>query len=235
MTKKELEAYAALILINTTQICRPLSTDWLRDKPDLQIGNFGIEVTEAIDKKEGEQRHWDLKVLECETYDNANKFINNLRDPNKFNSEIMQLPNSDRFSLVDGGGYDDKRSVTYIINAIKYKSNKFIKYPDFKKFSRRGLYIIDHELRPCSNYLDIELVRKAVKDSVFDVVFVHQWQRLVVIEKDFEETKEFPLDIIDRNEAICEAKGICGSPDYNLCFDRAAVYKKLKNYLTKES
>jgi len=40
-----------LVLIKTAQICEPFSTEWLKDKPDLQIGNFGIEVTEAIDKK----------------------------------------------------------------------------------------------------------------------------------------------------------------------------------------
>jgi hypothetical protein len=66
MTKKELEAYAALILIKTTQICEPLSTDWLKDRPDLQIGNFGIEVTEAIDEKGGEQRQLDSRILKCE-------------------------------------------------------------------------------------------------------------------------------------------------------------------------
>jgi len=60
MTKKELEAYAALVLIKTTQIIESFSTDWLKDKPDLQISNFGMEVTEAIDEKE---RHGDVSFV----------------------------------------------------------------------------------------------------------------------------------------------------------------------------
>lgn len=200
-------------MLETTQICGPISIDWLKDKPDLQIGTFGIEVTEAINNKEGERRHWDLKILKCETYDSARKFVNSLRDPSKYNREIVRLPNSERFSLMEGGGYDDTKSVTCIINAIKHKSSKFLNYPDFKKFLRRGLYIIDHELRPYSNCLDLDLVREAVKDSVFDVVFVHQLHRLIVIEKNVEETKELPLYNINRKKVICEAKRVCSTLD----------------------
>ncbi|MDR1754578.1 MAG: hypothetical protein LBR74_06700 [Eubacterium sp.] len=38
---KEREAYAALILILTGQISEPFSLDWLKDRPDLQIGDNG--------------------------------------------------------------------------------------------------------------------------------------------------------------------------------------------------
>lgn len=96
MTKKELEAYAALVLIKTAQICEPFSADWLKDKPDLQIGSFGIEVTEVIDKKDGEQRQIDSEILNCETYENANTYINNLKYPRKYRSETKELPGSER-------------------------------------------------------------------------------------------------------------------------------------------
>ena len=43
MTKKELEVYAALVLVKTSQISEPFSTDWLKDRPDIQIGKLGIE------------------------------------------------------------------------------------------------------------------------------------------------------------------------------------------------
>ena len=95
MRKKELEAYAAFVLIKTAQICEPFSIDWLKDKPDLQIGKFGIEVTEAIDNKDGEQRHIDSEILECKTYEDANKYINSFKYPNKNRSEIKKLPYSD--------------------------------------------------------------------------------------------------------------------------------------------
>jgi len=230
MRKKELEAYAALVLIKTAQICEPFSADWLKDKPDLQIGNFGIEVTEAIDKKDGEQRQIDSKILNCETYENANKYINSLKYPRKYRSEIKQLPDSERFSLMSGGGYNDKKPLTLIVNSVHDKSRKFLKYPDHKMFSRRGLYIFDQELRPCLQILDIESILIATKDSVFDVVFIHQQHRLIVVEKDNELTKEYPFDKISRNDVICEAKRVCGSPDYEICCERAKVYRESNDY-----
>ena len=220
MTKKELEAYAALVLIKTTQIIESFSTDWLKDKPDLQISNFGMEVTEAIDEKDGEQRQIDSRILKCETYENANNYINNLKYPEKYCSEIVQLPGSDRYALMSGGGYNDKKFITLIVNAIQDKSSKFLKFPDSKRFSRRGLYIFDRELRPCMQILDTESIWKATKNSVFDVVFIHQLCRLIVVEKDDELTKEYSFDKININEAICEAKRVCGSPDYVICCER---------------
>lgn len=211
MTKKELEAYAALILIKTTQICEPLSTDWLKDRPDLQIGNFGIEVTEAIDEKGGEQRQLDSRILKCETYENANKYVKNLKYPEKYSNEILRLKGSDRFALMSGGGYNDKKPIALIVNAIQDKSSKFLKYPDCKMFSRRGLYIFDGELRPSMQLLDTESIRKATKDSAFDVVFVHQVHRLIVVEKEDDLAKEYPFDKINIAQAICEAKRVCGS------------------------
>ncbi|HKL10940.1 MAG TPA: hypothetical protein VJ990_05825 [Clostridia bacterium] len=230
MTKKELEVYAALVLVKTSQISEPFSTDWLKDRPDIQIGKFGIEVTEAIGKREGEQRQLDSNILRCETYENANKYISNLKYPKKYHSETKQLPGSERFSLMSGGGYNDKEFNDLIVNRIHDKSSKFLKYPDCKKFSRRGLYISDQELRPCMQLLDIESIRKATKDSVFDVVFVHQLRRLIVVEKDDELTKEYPFDKINRDEAICEAKRVCGSPDYVICCERAKAYRESKDY-----
>lgn len=230
MTKKELEAYAALVLIKTAQICEPFSADWLKDKPDLQIGSFGIEVTEVIDKKDGEQRQIDSEILNCETYENANTYINNLKYPRKYRSETKELPGSERFILTNGGGYNDKKPLTLIVNAIQNKSRKFLKYHDHKTFSRRGLYISDQELRPCLQLLDIESILKATKDSVFDVVFVHQPHRLIVVEKDDELTKEYPFDKINRDDAICEAKRVCGSPDYEICCERAKEYRESNYY-----
>lgn len=230
MTKKELEAYAALVLIKTAQICEPFSADWLKDKPDLQIGSFGIEVTEVIDKKDGEQRQIDSEILNCETYENANTYINNLKYPRKYRSETKELPGSERFILTNGGGYNDKKPLTLIVNAIQNKSRKFLKYHDHKTFSRRGLYISDQELRPCLQLLDIESILKATKDSVFDVVFVHQPHRLIVVEKDDELTKEYPFDKINRDDAICEAKRVCGSPDYEICCERAKECRESNYY-----
>lgn len=229
MRKKELEAYAAFVLIKTDQICEPFSIDWLKDKPDLQIGKFGIEVTEAIDKKDGEQRHIDSKILECKSYEDANKYINCLKYPNKNRSETKQLPYSERFYITRGGGYNDKNANDLIITAIQDKTRKFLKYSEHEKFSRRGLYIFDQELRPCMQLIDINAILNATKDSIFDVVFIHQPNKLYVFEKNDETIREHPFDIINRNDAICEAKRVCNSPDYEIYCERAKAYKESLN------
>lgn len=97
-------------------------------------------------------------------------------------------------------------------------------------FSRRGLYISDQELRPCLQLLDIESILKATKDSIFGLVFVHQPNRLIVVEKDDGLAKEYPFDKIIRNDAICEAKRVSGSPDYEICCKRAKAYRESNNY-----
>ena len=47
-TKKYKEAWAALAMIKMDIIHKPFSTDWLKDRPDLQIDSVRIEVTEAM-------------------------------------------------------------------------------------------------------------------------------------------------------------------------------------------
>lgn len=226
MTNKELEAYAALVLVETAQICEPFSADWLKDRPDLQIGNFGIEVTSAIGTKDAEQRQLDSTVLDCETYKDAIEYISNLNQPKEYRSEPMQLSDSDRFSLMSGGGYDDKKPLALIVNAIEVKSEKFLKYPNHKMFSRRGLYIFDQELRPCMQLLDIEAIVKSINASVFDVVFIHHLRRLIVVEKGDIPIQEYPFDKIKINDTICKAKRVCDSPDYEICCERAKVYRE---------
>lgn len=230
MTNKELEAYAALVLVKTAQICEPFSADWLKDRPDLQIGSFGIEVTEAIDQKDAEQRQLDSKVINCQTYKIANAYIKELKYPEKYRSEPKQIPGSDRFSLMSGGGYDDNKPLNLIVKAIAKKSRMFREYTDYEKFSRRGLYISDQELRPCMQLLDTELILKSIYESVFDVVFIHQQHRLIVVEKDDGKMQEYSFDTINRIDAICEAKRVVDSPDYENFCERAKSYRESISY-----
>lgn len=230
MEKNELEAYAAFVLIKTSQICEPFSSDWLKDKPDLQIGKFGIEVTAAIDNKDGEQCHIDSKIWECKTYEDANKYINSLKYPNKNRSETKQLPYSERFYITRGGGYNDKKANDLIINAIQNKTRKFLKYPEHENFSRRGLYIFDQELRPCMQLIDFNAILNATKESIFDVVFIQQPNKLYVFKKNDETISEHPIDMINRNDAICEAKRVCNSPDYEILCERAKAYKEYLDF-----
>jgi len=198
----------------------------MKDRPDLQVNNFGIEVTRAIDKKDAEQCKLDSKVLSCETYKGANEYINNLKHPEKYRSKPIQIPSSDKFSLKRGGGYDDKKPITLIVNAVNDKSKKFCTYPNHMGFLRRGLYVFDDELRPCLQYFDVNLIVKATNDSVFDVVFVHQLHKLIVVERGKISIQE--LDKIDIINIKCEVKRISGSPDYSVYCERAKLYAEEK-------
>ena len=75
-TKKYKEAWAALAMIKMDIIHKPFSTDWLKDGPDLQIDSIGIEVTEAIEPLEGEQRHFQNELIKCLTFQGAQNLNN---------------------------------------------------------------------------------------------------------------------------------------------------------------
>lgn len=226
MEKKEREAYAAFVLVKTAQICKPFSIDWLKDRPDLQVGNFGIEVTRAIDTQDAEQSKLDSEVLACQTYEAAHEKISKLKKPEKYRSEPRQLPGSNRFSLLSGGGYDDAKPLKLIVHAIERKNRKFIKYPDYERFSQRGLYIFDDEIRPSGHPLSVESILKPMKDSVFDVVFIHQNNKLIVVDKSNEMLHEYAFGKLDRINAMCEAKRAVDSPDYEIFIERAKEYRE---------
>ncbi len=230
MTNRESEAYAALVLVKTAQIREPFSVDWLKDRPDLQVGKFGIEVTRAIDSQEAEQCQIDSEVLACPTYEFANEYIRKLKYPEKYRSEPKQLPGSDRFSLISGGGYDDDKPLDLIVKAIAKKSKIFPQYPEYKSFLRRGLYISDEDLYPNTAPLSAELILKSINDSVFDVVFIHQRNNLIVVEKSDGIIQKYPFSILDRNDTICEAKRVVDSPNYEEFCERAKAYRKSIGY-----
>lgn len=54
------EIFAALVLVESTELPALFSAEWLRDRPDLQVGNIGIEVTESIQERALLQTH--LKI-----------------------------------------------------------------------------------------------------------------------------------------------------------------------------
>jgi len=228
MTNKELEIYAALVLVQASQISEPFSFNWVKDRPGLQINRFGIEVTRAIDKKEAEQCKLDLKVPDCQTLKNANEYIENLKRPNEYRGKPTQLPNSERFSLMRSGGYDDMTPITpitLVVNSIHHKSRKFCSYPSHTMFSRRGLYVFDDELRPYLQNFDTMPILGAINESVFDVVFIHQFHKLVIVEKGKISPQEVLFNKIDTINTKCEVKRISGSPDYENYCERAEKYR----------
>ncbi|MGI6665302.1 MAG: hypothetical protein ACOX3W_07825 [Christensenellaceae bacterium] len=53
-SKKYVEVWPAFALIKAGIITEPFSKEWLSDRPDLQIDNFGIEVVNAVEPLVGE-------------------------------------------------------------------------------------------------------------------------------------------------------------------------------------
>lgn len=160
------------------------------------MGNFGIEVTRAIDPQEAEQCRIDSEALACPTYEIAHEYIRKLKYPEKYRSEPKQLASSDRFSLISGGGYDDDKPLDLIVKAITRKSKKSLNYTDYKGFLRRGLYISDEELHPSTAPLSAELILKPINESVFDVVFIHQRNNLIVVKKNDGIIQEYPFSYL---------------------------------------
>jgi len=230
MTKKEQEIYAALVLIKTGQVSEPFSIDWAKDKPDLQIKDFGIEVVRAIDKKEAEQDKLDSKILKCENYDSAKEYINNLKYPESYRSTPRQLPNSNRFSLVSGGGYDGEKHIELIKSTICRKSMKYLEYPNHQMYTRRGLYVFDDELRPCIQYLPFDSIIEAIISSVFDVMFIHQINKMIIFEKNATCPHEIQLEGNIMLDIKCEVKRICKSPDYEVFCERVKSYNKSRHF-----
>ena len=75
------------------------------------------------------------------------------------------------------------------------------------------MYIFDEDLHPNTVPLSGELILKSINDSVFDVVFIHQRNNLIVVEKSGI-IQKYPFSILDRNDTICEAKRVVDSPNY---------------------
>jgi hypothetical protein len=213
--KKCREVYAGLALITIGQIQEPFSMDWLQDRPDLQIGNFGIEVTEAISERQGEKRDIEEKMFSCKTIESLNKYKGTLTKPNKYQFDVLTVPDTSCITIGTGGGYNEEHSIKVITDSIEKKSDKFRKYPDYERFSRRGLYISAEYLLSPSHQLDKTTLQEATYNSLFDVVFIHCPKKIIEIRRDNEQILEYPFTDCDRDSVKCKALEALGFPEYD--------------------
>lgn len=220
MTHHEMEKYrnacAALSLIKFNCIQEAFSTDCLQDRPDLQIGQFGIEVTEALLEKQGEKRNVERKMSACENIEKLNEYINNQKYPNKHNFDIVQFPGTKRFSVGTGGGYAKEYLLKIITNCIEKKSAMYYKYPNHERFTKRGLYISAGSILLPSHRVDKDLLQSSINSSAFDVVFIHQTEKMTEIKKSNVQTYEYDFTNKDENIIKCKALRALGYPEYEV-------------------
>jgi|GEM_PF-4672881 len=143
-SKEYIEAWSAFALIKAGVIAEPFSKEWLSDRPDLQIGDFGIEVVNAVAPLAGEQRSFQQQLTNCKTFDEANKL--SMTDYfKKSQVKVKPLGETDlHFIYTSSFGEDvasESDATKIIVEKIKEKDNKFSKYPDSQRYTKKGLFI----------------------------------------------------------------------------------------------
>ena len=202
-SKEYVEAWAAFALIKVGVITAPFSKDWLSDRPDLQIGDMGVEVVNAVDPFEGEQRNFQQQLADCTTYTKADE----LSQTNYFKkSQVKVKPLGDtELPFVYTSSFNEdktsKRDATeIIIEKIKEKNCKFSKYPECQRFTKKGLFIHKTDdifletpttLGVVLSSLDIAPIKDATEQSVFDMVFIYLPTKIIIISKNEEKPTDF--------------------------------------------
>lgn len=168
------EARAALVLVEAGEIQGPFRPEWLRDRPDLQIGaDVGIEVTTAtVEKARAEDTRADMLIdlpfEEAEELQRSNRKKND-------DLTLHEIPSTRRTSVgYAARGYDGQDATTArIISCIRKKQHKW--ETGYKEFPVRRLFVdVDDDLLGNPKHpFDARPVLEEAKQSVFDTVYVH--------------------------------------------------------------
>ena len=222
------EAFTALILIKMGFINKAYSDSWLQDRPDLQIEDLGIEVTNAISTNEGEQRFFQQKILGCKTVADANS-----------NSVTKTSKNKNKIKTIDGTPYfyvstglkpcNEEETSNHIINQIQAKHMKFQNYPNQNRFSEKWLFVFAEDIFSDIFPLNFKSIRCEVDKSIFDRVFILLNHYLIDIKKCSDKDEKVPLDEEAYLEMSVEASRIIGSPDLKEKANSLKKYKNLKH------
>ena len=204
-TKKYKEAWAAFAMIKTGIINEPFSIEWLQDRPDLQIKQIGIEVTDAIESLEGEQRHFQNELTRCSTFKEACT-LNNSNQSRNSKLKVKPLGKTDlpfiyRSSLV-AENPSAINSTNLIIKKIKEKNDKYTKYPNSKYFRRKGLFIQKTDdvfletpmiTGEVLYTLDTNKINVTIQESIFDFVVLYLPKKLKLFSKNNIQVTNFDL------------------------------------------
>lgn len=187
------------MLVHFNEISECFSSSWLQDRPDLQIEDFGIEVTTAYSEKSAASDAYANKMLGAKDIEIAKK----LQTKNRNSKEFWPAPIAEtgRYSIeYSVKGYDgETKSMHRIVECINNKQNKWNN--GYKFCKSKGLYIRveddllgnpNHEFRP-------ECILNTVTSSIFDVVYfylcpIYRNHYLFSIKKSTREIRKYVLD-----------------------------------------
>ena len=170
------EALAAYVLVKTGVIPYQFTCDWIKDRPDIQINNeFGIEVVQAMTKKDGHQRYYSSKLLSCNNYNDAVS-LNSTKEFSKSELSIEKLGDTNNpvvFSPVTVGLPTQWSEI--VAMKVQEKINKFHDYPNSEAFVKKGVFV--HTNDPMLLYFGdtkntFYVIQSLICSSIVDVVYL---------------------------------------------------------------
>jgi hypothetical protein len=133
-----------------------------------------------------------------------------------YDLEIIKFPNSDKFSIGGGGGYNEEFVTNIITNSIAKKSDKFPNYKNPEQYKKRGLYIVRSDMITGRHLINLQPIQTVINKSCFNVLYLNVETKIIVICKD-QPIYECSFSKENVNEVICEAKRILSHTDYDSC------------------
>lgn len=221
------EIFAALVLVESGEIATPFSTEWLKDKPDLQIGDIGIEVTESVRESSAAADRFANKLLSCYSYEDAMEMQNKNRKADEFRPfQILDTPD---FGIdYQTSGWDENDVMYLIAQCI---NNKQEKWQNYTHVHIRQLYVkvTDDLLGMPTHPLNTKIVFDWVHRSIFDKVYLYLQRTLYVLKKGYLEPKIFKFDQETELKIAIESCRLADCPE-----DHMARYQISLSGLKKE-
>lgn len=222
------EAFAAIILIEAGIITQPFNSNWLKDRPDLQLGDLGIEVTEAISTDEGEQRFFQQEMLDCNNIEEVNKLPITKTPKNR--NKAKQLGETPlHYVSTSLEIFDEDKTSNLIVSRILSKNEKFPEYPNQEIFSKRWLFIFAEDIFVSISPLDFNRIKSEANNSIFDRVFIMLNYDLIETGKGVTEEIKKSFEAEKFLELSVEASKIINAPDVEKKEDALRKYKVMKN------
>ncbi|MDR0930405.1 MAG: hypothetical protein LBM38_01465 [Clostridiales bacterium] len=200
------EAFTANLLCNKGIIKSKFSKSWLKQPPapDIVVDKFGIEVTNALIKEDGQQDAFKRQVLSEDTYKDAmdtyTKIQNNNKTAPNFSVEsIIGMP-----VALDKNARSIEEMVKKVIERIKEKNSK--DWLDVTFYTKRGLFIQAYfAVFPFNNggfLKGLEDIRLEFLNTKFDVLYFFHNLGLYIFKRTATKYQCIPLMQSEINETI---------------------------------
>lgn len=179
--KTYFEIYAALVLCDIGYISAPFDVDWIREKPDIQYKDKGIEVTRAITSDQGLQYNYFNKVS-GKSLEEKKYILNNI-DPRQ-QSKLWESEYLNVSEIPDN-------HCGNLLKSINDKNKKIINYKNFKQ---QSLFIFSTLVQEAGEITEILSDDLQTINNRFDVIFVLNFDELIIFSNAKEMKHQFSSD-----------------------------------------